>query len=214
MEYLSLGLVLDCLIVILLIATITYSARLAIYLKRFKNNRDELQGIITELSQHIDKANQAVESLHEAADEAGHDLQARINKASQMGDELNMMVQSGDVLANRLEDLAIKNRKIIDGGEGDLDDLRNATKSSARDDENEYEARVQNLINDVSEDDQGASKKSPFMIRDPELERGDKGDQSNGGFTLDNDDVLSDAERDLYDALQKKKNQKKASGKR
>lgn len=199
MDFLTLPLIMDAVIAILLIATIVYVARLSVYLKKFKENRSELQKVVSELSVQITNAERSVDNLHQAADDAGQDLQARLNKANAMFDELDIVVQTGDVLANRLENLAVKNRKIIDGGESDIEDL-----ARSRGQEN-YEERVENLVRTV---ENGESSTSKFMIRDPELERGEQTQKT--GFTLDDDnEVLSEAERDLYDTLQKARGGKK-----
>jgi uncharacterized protein YoxC len=189
MEFLSASLVLNIIIAILLVATIAYVARLSIYLKAFKNNRDELKLIIAQLSTQITKAEQSVEGLHVAADDAGQDLQSRLNKANAMFDELDIVVKTGDALANRLEDLAIKNRKIIDGGESYLSDLVRATKKET------YDNRVENLVRHV---EKTPAPDAGFAIRDDNTDDQD-------GFTLDDNEVLSEAERDLYDALQESK---------
>ncbi len=139
-----------------------------------------------------------MDSLHEAADDAGQDLQARLNKANTMFDELDIVVQTGDAIANRLEILAVKNRKIIDGGESDIEDL-----ARSRGKQN-YEERVESLVRTVDNAESSASK---FSIRDPELERGEQAQET--GFTLDDNEVLSEAERDLYDTLQKARGGKK-----
>ncbi len=197
MENISLSLVLDGVIVVLLIATIIYAARLSLYLKKFKDSRDELEGIITNLSKHIDKADKAVHELHTAVDESSGDLQARMNRAKDMFDDLDLVVQTGDSLANRLEELAVRNRRIMDGGEGDLSDLQNMTEKT------EYDNRLEKIVKSVKGKPAEKTKiKSPFSIRDPEIENGGLSD---GGFTLDDNEVLSDAERDLYDALQRNK---------
>ena len=66
MENLSLSLLLDGVIVVLLVATIIYALRLTKYLKKFKDSRADLEGIIKNLSDHIDKAEAAVHDLNEA----------------------------------------------------------------------------------------------------------------------------------------------------
>jgi ABC-type transporter Mla subunit MlaD len=203
-EALSLSLVLDIFIVILLAGTIFYTARLSFYLKNFRQNRSELKQIIADLSKQIDKAEKSIDGLHKAADEAGADLQSRMNKANSMFDELDIIVQTGDSLATRLEDLAVKNRKIIEGAQGDVATLQDVMEETAS-----YDERVGNLIRHVDEQtasQQGEAKMEVapvFSIRDPELEKGAK-KQKTDGFTLEDNEVLSEAERDLYEALQKK----------
>ena len=195
-EYLTLSLFADILITILLIATIAYAVRLSGYLKKFKESRADLENIIKDLSTHITKAEKAVSGLNETVEMSGNDLQKRMDKANAMFDELDMVVQTGDRLANRLEELAIRNRRIIDGGDGDVDDLKRAAS---------YDDRVKKVVETIEREDEYAHG-SVFSIRDREAEEGGQAD----GFTLDDNEVLSEAERDLYNAMQAK--QKKGKG--
>jgi hypothetical protein len=192
MEFLTIPFILNVVIAVLLVTVIIYVARLSVYLKNFKENRSELQKIINDLSHHLARAESSIEGLHNAVDESGVDLQARLNKANAMFDELDIVVQTGDNLANRLEELAVKNRKIIEGNEGDLENLARVRGK------NDYEERVENLVRTVDNEE---SKTSKFAIRDPEMERG--GEAQKTGFTLDDNEVLSEAERDLYESLQR-----------
>jgi len=185
---LYISLISDGLIALLLIASIAYTVRLTIYLRNFKKSRTELETIVRQLSMHIDTADRAVQTLHNTVDECSEDLDRKMHRASRMFDELDLIVQSGDSLANRLEEVATRNRTIIDGGDGDVSDL----------------SKMADTINPLNASDDDAS--SPFSIRDPEIEKG--GIAASAGFTLDNNDVLSEAERDLYETLQKAKTSK------
>jgi exonuclease VII small subunit len=199
---LTLSLMLDGLIVVLLIATIIYVARLSVYLKRFKDSRSELESIVKELSTHITKADKSISTLNETVEISSDDIQKQIDKAAAMADELDIIVQTGDALANRLEDLAVRNRRIMDGGDGDAEDLAKMTKKSISD----YDQRLEKIVKKVKgrgDDVDSEPVSSIFSIRDREIEDGN-GDESHG-FTLDDDEVLSDAERDLYKALQTRK---------
>lgn len=198
-ENFPLALVLDVAMMVLLLITIIYAVRLTGYLKRFKNSRKELESVIANLSGHIEKAEKAVADLNEAVDISTYDLRDRIDRAAKMADELEMMTQTGDALANRLEELAVRNRKIIDGGEGDAADLmRQALKN-----EETYETRLEHVVKKVEKQEEVEVARPVFSIRDPEIERGET--SFDEGFTLDDDDVLSEAERDLYNALRKKR---------
>ena len=204
-DSLPIGLILDIVIMVLLCATIAYVMRLTGYLKRFKESRSELENIIKNLSLHIDKADKAISGLNRAVDGTAEDLNNRMDRALKMFDELEMVVQTGDALANRLEDLAVRNRKIIDGGEGDAAELLRKTLNKEV-----TNAKRSNLITktDVSEDVRRPVHSS-FAIRDPDMERGEP--ISEEGFTLEDDEFLSEAERDLYEVL--KKSNKTSKGK-
>jgi ABC-type transporter Mla subunit MlaD len=184
-DTISLSLLSDAVIAVLLLATIAYTIRLTTYLANFKKSRKELETIVKELSTHIDKADKAVQTLHDTVDDCSADLERRMNQATNMFDELDIIVQTGDSLANRLETIATRSRRIVEGGHSDVDDL--AEKTSA-----------------LSQSDKEAA--GIFAIRDPEIEKG--GIASSAGFTIDDDEVLSEAERDLYAAMQKTKDRK------
>lgn len=203
------SLFLDSVILVLLVATIIYSARLSLYLKRFRDSKSDLESIVTDLSRQIEKADKAIRGMHEAAEDGGNDLQKRMDRANAMFDELQMIVEAGDALATRLEKLAVRN-------DSSLEDA--ATKSkpkqkrSAKSDD--YDERVKTIMRgvDQKEEDGGADMPSSFFsIRDPDIERGE---EAGGGFSLSDEDseLLSDAERDLYEAIQSKKS--RAGGKK
>ena len=197
---LSLSLILDGLIVVLLVATIIYVARLSMYLKRFKESRSELEGVVKELSSHITKADNAIKILNETVEASTDDMQSRMDTAKLMADELDMIVQTGDAMANRLEELAVRNRRIMDGGDGDVDDLAKVAKKTIA----EYDERLEKIVKKVeSKDDAYEPVPSIFSIRDREMEDGEDADFQ--GFTLEDDEVLSDAERDLYNAMKSRK---------
>ena len=205
-DNLTLSFVMDALMLGLLAVTIVYAARLSLYLKRFRDSKSDLQAVIMDLSKQIAKADEAIKGLDFAVQESAQDLKYRTDKAAAMLDELQMVVESGDSMASRLEALAVKNRKILEGDTGDLEELRRATASF---DHDEYQTRLETVVRNVKAEEK-SSKSEPespvsiFNIRDMDIERGD---DVVGGFTLDDsdDDVLSDAERDLYNALKIKK---------
>lgn len=186
----------DILILVFLAVTIVYAARLSLYLKRFRDNKSELENIIKTLSDHIERADQAIKGLNVSVKDTSDELRIRMNNAAEMSDELQLMIESGDSMANRLEALAVKNRKILEGDPSDLEEL--SKMASAGD---SYDQRVQDIVRDAragsattKEEDK---PKSVFSIRDMDVERGE---DLSEGFSMD-DDVLSDAEKDLYETL-------------
>jgi uncharacterized protein YoxC len=176
------GLIFDGLIIALLIAAIAYAIRLTQYLKRFKESRSDLEAIIKDLSIHIEKADKATTSLRESVEASADDLRERMSRANKMFDELDIVVQTGDALASRLENLASRNRRIIEGNESDIEDLQRGLKT------------------------QGEPKKqkenSLFAIRDREME--DNSENEAQGMMIEDEELLSEAERDLYNAMRQK----------
>lgn len=195
-----LSLFIDGLILLFLAVTIVYAARLSIHLKRFRDNKAELEKVIIDLSTHIEKADKAIKGLNLTVKESSKELKSHTDNATAMADELQIIIESGDSMANRLEALAVKNRKILEGDTGDLEELRKLTQEHAKD---PYDDRVENVVRhaDKGRRTQDEPVKSVFDIRDMDVERGD---QTDSGFTFDgdDDDILSEAERDLYAALQ------------
>lgn len=193
------SLILDSLILVLLAATIVYAARLSLYLKRFRDSKAELEAIITDLSRQVEKADKAISEMHQAAEESGRGLQDGMNRANAISDELQLIVEAGDSLAARLERLAVKSK-----GPG---------KKKADDD---YDKRLETILRDVGDagpavKDGSAAASAIFAIRDPDIERGE---DPAGGIRLSDEDseLLSDAERDLYHAMQSRKS--RAGGKK
>lgn len=102
------GMVFDCLIMLLLIITIFYCMRLSRLYKVFsqlKNDKQEIEVLIQQLSKIIDTANQAIQDMKDAAREDGTDLQKHIDEAHTLSDELEIILTSGNNLATRLQNL-------------------------------------------------------------------------------------------------------------
>ena len=102
------GIVFDCLIMLLLIITIFYCMRLSRLYKVFsqlKNDKQEIEVLIQQLSKIIDTANQAIQDMKDAAREDGTDLQKHIDEAHTLSDELEIILTSGNNLATRLQNL-------------------------------------------------------------------------------------------------------------
>lgn len=177
------SLILDGLILIFLAVTIFYAARLSLQLKTFKNNRKAMEKLLETLTENIDQAERSVAGLQGTAGATGRDLQDHVDEARNLLDELQLMQQSGNNLADRLEKLADRNSR---------------TDQSAPLDDFSFEEEGAQA---GSEDD---DSDTPFFIRDPEFGRED-GYEEQGLISPEHDSVggfQSRAERDLYEALQ------------
>lgn len=73
-------------------------------------NREAFEQLIQALNIATARAEGAITGLREAATESADGLQSKINAARALSDELEIMVQAGDSLAERLQDLAAKSR--------------------------------------------------------------------------------------------------------
>lgn len=96
-------LVLDGLIIILLLATIVYAAQLNRRIARLRDGRVELETAARRFAEAATRAEAGVKALRQAAGGAGEQMQADIEKARILRDELSFLVETGDGLANRLE---------------------------------------------------------------------------------------------------------------
>ena len=134
--------------------------------------------MILELTTNIDRAQESIEGLKNASNGAAVELEDVLHDSRQMLDELKMINEAGNNLADRLEGLAERNRRISQGleeapsfdGEEYIDDTP--------------PVREQDNVEDPS-----------FFIQDRDF------DDSEGKKTPEN--LSSQAERDLYEALMK-----------
>jgi hypothetical protein len=193
-----LSLLLDLVMIFLLAGTIYFVWRLSEQLNRFRQNRADMDRVVRELNIAIERSQVAINGMRAAADTAGAELQKKILSATELSDELQLMSESGNALATRLEraagtssDLSSRIPQSGDPGpssrytsEGPGSGLRPVRDDNARD-----------FRNDVSS--------SSFAIRDPEFDAGRPPDEPNDFG--DDDDFGSDAERELFKAIKKNK---------
>lgn len=182
-------LILDGVILVLLAATVFLAARLSIQLKDFRESRRSMEGLVRDLARHVDKAQQAIEGLRESVREAGRDLHGKIREAQALTDELQIIIESGNNLASRLEQLAEK-----------------GARPSVR--PGRFAAEM------PRHEDAGAG---PFAIRDPDFDDPLPESMSEDGTFPGEDDpeeagasggFYSRAERELFEALRKSKKEK------
>ncbi len=194
--------ILNGVIILLLGAMIYYSVHLSKVLTAFRDGRAELGKLIDDLNRSIVRAEGAIEGLRRASDESGDGLQAHISKAKGLSEELQLIVEAGNSLAERLEKRAGEARKIQETGE-----YIPGVPSSVPD--RPVKPRQKIPQTPVFEEETEPFPDSPFAIRDPDFDRGDMGEDT-GLFDDGSDAVpeqsagMSRAERELMDALRKK----------
>jgi hypothetical protein len=158
---------------------------------------------VRDLIKNLDRADRSITGLKAAAQDSGAELQTAINKAMSIADELQLMTDSGDRLASRLEQL-------VDGVKPALARANNmpaAAPASAgaaakpADQQASYAQHLRKL--DAAEE---KAARANFNIRDPEAERGQA--PAEGKMSLEDDGsgqgLYSEAERDLYRAIKSK----------
>ncbi|SEH31973.1 hypothetical protein SAMN04244559_01157 [Magnetospirillum fulvum] len=94
---------LDIVVSVLMVATIAYATRLNSRLAALRKNRDDLARTIIGFNEATLRAESSIPKLRKAADEAGHSLQERVEKAQSLRDDLAFMIERADTMANRLE---------------------------------------------------------------------------------------------------------------
>lgn len=188
---------LDILIILMLGATIFYAVRLSQHLSIFRSNRSEMERLIRELSSQITRAQEGISVLDDMSSTHGDHLRQMIAKAQGLADELEIITQAGNSLAERLEKLATKNRAIADDlGQSALNNVFPGQKLSSRDREDEP-SRYEDRLPRANKERVVPSLEPSFAIRDPDYDDDDTSlDLDDGGS-----DTMSKAERDLMTAL-------------
>lgn len=179
----------DFAILVLLAATVFIGFKLTLSLRNFNEGRSEMEGLLNRLTANIERAENAIMGLQNAAKHSGVGLQAIINDSKFLADELKFMNEAGNSLAGRLEKLAEKNRDLVSqvetaGGIG-VQEIR-------------YDAQPQ----------------SPQFLKSQEEIELDEFERELAQLNSEEDDELvlgdmpplqSQAERELYEALMKNK---------
>ena len=185
---LNFAFLMDISILVLLAATVFLAFRLTMSLKNFKESRTEMEGLVNRLTGNIDKAERAIQGMQNAARTAGKELDEIINDAKVLADELKFMSQTGDSLANRLEKIADRNRDLMEKTQSNMGVGRVSSP------------RIGSEELDLKEVLGGGG----FSIKDREFEMDEEAEleaefaaqeSMGGGFQ-------SQAERELYEALQ------------
>lgn len=195
----------DIIVLCALGATIFYAMRLSQSLNNFKQYRGEFQQLLAELSDHIEKAYGAVDSLKNTSQKTGADLNEAVNEAKFTLDEMMQVNEASESLARRLEMAASQGRQAAQ--EDRLYDVPPTI------DEPVYEEPVnafqENLNTATSWQDTLNVRKAAapeaasdgFAIRDPDYE-----DDAPASKTSNVSSFGSQAEKELFEALQRNKN--------
>lgn len=194
----EIALAFDVIVMVMLIITIFFAVKLSRHLDSFRSNRADMERLIRELSMQITRAQEGISTLDELSSARGDELRKSITKAQTLIDELDIMTDSADSLANRLENLATRNRTLADSMEKSAmgltypgvqpDPVLKAKKPFS----------FEETLPKVNLDEDKKSN-SFFTIRDPDFEAGEEDEER-----VFNDEFSSQAERDLADALKRR----------
>lgn len=142
-EYIKL--ILDIVILAGLGGFIFYALQLSRALNAFRAHRNEFDGIMKNLTKHIDDAQIAVNELKETSQNSGDDLHKLVRDAQYLADELQQINEISESLASRLENAAERGRKNLQIPDDDLGE-------------------------NVSPISKKRSKDESFMIHDPDFD--------------------------------------------
>ena len=217
------ALFLNIVILVLLGATIYYVYRLTQSLDNFKEHRQELDSVIANLLSSIDQADHSVQVLKQASADKAGDLERLIDQAQSLSDELQIINEAGESIAKRLEKLAETNRKIVQPTHKIQEHTHYSSEEKIRSPVDRDSVKRQKKTKKESYDstlkrvDKEKSVQSndlpSFMIQDRDFEDMDSLEDrlatpvSNDGNEMSEDENIapenlqSEAERELFDAL-------------
>jgi hypothetical protein len=200
----SLSLILDIFVLCGLGITIFYALRLSASLNNFRQHRAEFNVLFERLAKNIDQAYVAIDTLKKSSKESGEELQESVSEARFLIDELQMINETGNNLAQRLENLAEKSRYATTRGHRGASDYRDSFDDHDEDGGDDGSGWQDTLKkhSDPAEDNAG----SPFSIQDKDFDTSTVTEFNPRQVGSASDQQFSSqAEKELYEALQKKK---------
>ncbi|MBI1263089.1 MAG: hypothetical protein GC184_15330 [Rhizobiales bacterium] len=99
---------LEAIVCVLLLATIGYCAVIDRRLRAMRAGQDGLRVLVHDLNTATERAATAIHRLKETNDVTGRELGERVARARALADELGMMVESGNGIADRLASIDMR----------------------------------------------------------------------------------------------------------
>jgi hypothetical protein len=109
--------VLNILLMVLLAATLFHAVRLERALGALKRDRSALEALVGTFNASTRAAESGIERLRVATDGAGRQIQRQIDTATTLKDDLTFLVQRGEGLADRMDELVRATRPALAGAE-------------------------------------------------------------------------------------------------
>lgn len=109
----AMAILLDIGLLALLAATLFHAVRLERALGVLKRDRAALDALVTTFNASTRAAETGVERLRAATDGAGRQIQRQIDTATSLKDDLTFIVQRGEGLADRLDELVRATRPAL-----------------------------------------------------------------------------------------------------
>ncbi|MCP4393794.1 MAG: hypothetical protein GY804_05945 [Alphaproteobacteria bacterium] len=99
----NMDLIMDIAVIALLIPTIVYTWMLNKRLRAMRQSKQEMEKLIEAFNQSTIRAETGIPRLRAAAEGSGQKLQAQVEKARALRDDLAFMVERAETMANHLE---------------------------------------------------------------------------------------------------------------
>jgi chromosome segregation ATPase len=93
----------DLVVAVLLVVTIGYSVVLNRRLAALRGDKAQLRALVEGLAAATASASTGVAALKAAAENVGHELEAKLAKAAALGDDLSYLIERANAAADRLE---------------------------------------------------------------------------------------------------------------
>jgi hypothetical protein len=100
----TLSLIIDFIMAILLLSTIGFAIRLNKRLSTIHDSREKLQKLADDFTSSFAYAENSIVALQKVASDMSHKLEDQSKIAQKLRDELNFLVDRGEVVASTLED--------------------------------------------------------------------------------------------------------------
>ncbi|WP_421861657.1 DUF6468 domain-containing protein [Parvibaculum sp.] len=97
---------LEVIVCVFLGATIAYCAMLDRRLRAMRSGQDGLRELVGELNAATTRAVSAIDALKQASAATGQELGGRVNEARALADDLSLMIDSGERIAERIGRIA------------------------------------------------------------------------------------------------------------
>ncbi len=124
--------VLETLVALLLLVTVIYCFVLNRRLSTLRDSQNEMIKLLDDFSSAMKAAEKGVADFRQASREIGSQLQERVEAARALSDELHVIIESGDDLANRLEKGLVGRRREGNKIKSDIDDSDAGRSESER----------------------------------------------------------------------------------
>lgn len=208
---------LDIIVICLLSATIFFVLRLYKGLNEFKTQRKQFDTVIRNLLSAINQAERSIQTLKDTSTTEAAALEQLIAQSKALSEELSIINGTGESIAKRIEQLAEKNRKIGAGEARTPAKQRNIRRSEPQEKQSPRPRKEPSQPKQNKEEKYAETlKKVKSSARKPKKTSSGQDlpsfmTSSQGAEHMDNDEnaqnLQSQAERELYEALRSNKKQ-------